>query len=76
VYASLSAAERFRESVEAAEISYGSEIMRLTVSIGVHSQIAEEASNIEQMIGFADYALYQAKNGGRNKVCLYEQDVH
>ncbi len=76
VYASLSAAERFRESVEAAEISYGSEIMRLTVSIGVHSQIAEEASNIEQMIGFADYALYQVKNGGRNKVCLYEQDVH
>ncbi len=43
-----------------------------TVSIGVAERIASLAQTSEQLIEFADLALYRAKNDGRDRVEVYD----
>ena len=47
---------------------------KLTVSIGI-AAYPVDAKNGEELIEKADQALYKAKHTGRNKVCVYGQDV-
>ncbi len=42
--------------------------VNVTVSVGVATQ--ENETSIRSMVGKADHALYQAKQTGKNKVCL------
>lgn len=65
---SLMAAERWRQAIDAASFKApdGQQIS-ITVSIGVavfHSSF----ETVEDLVGAADAALYQAKEGGRNRV--------
>jgi diguanylate cyclase (GGDEF)-like protein len=60
-------AERIRQVVE----QYSFEIIgKLTISLGV-SMIQQTDESIDSVINRADDALYQAKQSGRNKVCLF-----
>ena len=43
--------------------------LHFSVSIGVTTMKSKDV-NIDMLINQADEALYQAKNTGRNKVCL------
>jgi two-component system cell cycle response regulator len=43
--------------------------VNVTVSVGVATAQAA-ASEIRRMVGQADQALYQAKQTGKNRVCL------
>jgi len=61
--------ERIRACVQALQIPYGDgQILQLTVSIGVASMRQGVDSDPAQIVGRADAALYQAKQGGRNRV--------
>ena len=63
-------AEQIRQGVEEVVISYGEgKSVNVTVSIGVHSQIPTQNESIAEFIAYADAALYEAKKGGRNRVC-------
>ncbi|MFH2260908.1 diguanylate cyclase, partial [Citrobacter freundii] len=43
---------------------------KMTISIGVYcSKIDDESA--DKVVSYADAALYEAKNSGRNKVCYY-----
>jgi diguanylate cyclase (GGDEF)-like protein len=42
--------------------------LRLSASIGI-SVYPDDAENVEQLIGIADNALYQAKRSGKNRFC-------
>jgi diguanylate cyclase (GGDEF)-like protein len=60
------AAERVRQSFEAAARQVGDHKLGATVSIGVASASARK--DIDELIGDADAALYRAKLNGRNRV--------
>jgi diguanylate cyclase (GGDEF)-like protein len=45
---------------------------RITISIGVAAVQGE--CNAEELVGRADRALYQAKHGGRNQVCIFKSE--
>jgi diguanylate cyclase (GGDEF)-like protein len=68
---SLAVAERLRAAIESSEIAYGDFDIKITASIGVHSQTAEESTRLESCLIHVDMALYRAKENGRNRVCAF-----
>lgn len=61
-------AERIREAVAATQPSDGFPRLRVTCSIGVASRLLPAAEDANVLLREADLALYQAKDGGRNRV--------
>lgn len=73
----LMLAERIREAVSASEISTGKDgqTIRVTISMGVlavedsdPSRLDDVKEYLRELFAKADAALYQAKNGGRNRI--------
>ena len=64
-------AERIRRSVEATPLSGSKEKVHLTVSLGIASIPVVWPESKEELIKYADTALYEAKGKGRNRVCFY-----
>jgi len=62
----LELAESIRRAVEEAQFLVDESLLHLTVSLGVY--VAKEKEEMRAMLEKADYALYQAKTKGRNKV--------
>ncbi len=63
-------AERLRENVAHALVAVEAATpLQFTVSIGV-SGIKEKNATLDTLLNQADWALYEAKEGGRNKVCV------
>ena len=66
-------AEQIRREIENATVPCADEKGRkVTVSIGVSTQIPLRGSNLDDFIPDADTALYRAKEMGRNRVVLSE----
>ncbi|MDF1761528.1 MAG: diguanylate cyclase [Coxiellaceae bacterium] len=63
------AAERIRERIENLSVA-GLPAGKLTTSIGVSCWDSEHHSDYSHLLKMADDALYQAKNQGRNRVCV------
>jgi len=57
----------FRKEISLTEITYDKQDLNLSVSIGV---VFNAKVNITSQLELADKALYDAKNSGRNKVCI------
>jgi two-component system cell cycle response regulator len=60
-------AENLRKQIEALH----PENINVTMSFGISTLANYSDSNLEELIGFADKALYYAKNKGRNRVEVY-----
>jgi len=67
-------AERLRIAVAASPALVEGEVLPITVSIGVAILAAEDAA-IDPLLDRADRALYQAKEGGRNRVVGPRSDL-
>jgi diguanylate cyclase (GGDEF)-like protein len=66
-------AERVRQAIANAKVPLESGLpLQFTVSIGV-TALASHGENIDVLLNRADKALYEAKNSGRNKVCIGQQ---
>ncbi len=61
--------ERLREQIEALTIEFDKHSFSLTISAGL-TQMAEGDSTIDETLARADKALYDAKEGGRNRVVV------
>ena len=67
--ATCAAAERLRRALEAAEIAYAGDVIRITVSIGA-AEVCDADTCSDDLVRRVDRALYRAKNGGRNQVMM------
>lgn len=63
-------AQRILNSVRETPIRSYDETVNMTVSIGLASYPVD-AKNPEDIIGKADWSLYQAKRMGKNRVCVF-----
>jgi len=63
-------AEKIRKQIEFHRFKAEKNPLKVTVSLGVAS-ISEDVSNYLDLIKRADDSLYKAKEGGRNRVCVY-----
>jgi diguanylate cyclase (GGDEF)-like protein len=68
----LFAAERIRQALESRSIRAYDEDLKATLSIGI-AAFPGNGRVMNALIEKADQALYQAKQSGRNKVCVYQQ---
>lgn len=70
-------AERIRKEIENMHIPCSEEKgKRITISIGVNTQIPMTHEKIDEFISVADAALYKAKETGRNKVVTGVKDSY
>ena len=61
-------AERLRQAIANVKIPLGHGLpLSITVSIGITSLMSKD-DNIDVLLSFADKALYEAKNAGRNRI--------
>jgi two-component system cell cycle response regulator len=65
-------AERVRQAVEAREFTYDGGSLRRTLSAGVAAWPHPEIRHRESLVKAADDALYAAKQGGRNRVEIFD----
>lgn len=68
-------AERLREKIENHEFIYNGTKINLTVSIGV-STMDDAFGSQKEIVKASDLALYHAKNTGRNKVVIYNEQFN
>ncbi|MDD5020095.1 MAG: GGDEF domain-containing protein [Candidatus Omnitrophica bacterium] len=66
----LSIAERIRRSIAETVVHAYDEHLKATVSIGL-AAFPQDAEKLEDLIGKADWALYQAKKQGKNRVVVF-----
>jgi len=64
-------AERIRRSVENTPIDIGETQIHPTISLGISSFPIHRIKSKEELVKMADLALYDAKRGGRNRVCVF-----
>jgi len=69
-------AESIRKSVEDVEIPFADgRSTRVTISIGVNTHSPTKKCSIDDLLNYADDALYIAKKRGRNNVAVYKDNV-
>lgn len=66
--------ERLKEKIANKDFIYNNTNMKLTVSIGI-SAMSDEFNNQKEIIESADRALYKAKQTGRNKVVIFNEQL-
>ena len=66
-------AERIRQLVEKTLFEVGRAQVNLTLSMGISNFPSHRVKSKEELIKMADQALYDAKRGGRNRVCIFAE---
>ena len=62
-------AERLRKNISECNIEHNDASISVTASFGVATYV-EDISSLEELISKADVMLYEAKESGRNRVCI------
>lgn len=68
-------AERLRQSIAASSIFADGLAVRITVSIGI-TCLSDGEADVETLLQGADRALYEAKETGRDRVCIADPPRH
>ena len=72
----LQIAEKIALSIEQLHIIHQKSLASeyVTLSLGVYGLVPNSESSPELLVALADKALYQAKEQGRNRACLYVEE--
>ena len=65
-------AERCRKAIAVVDTRHSGFNFQMTASFGIATRTAKGAFSFEQALAAADKALYFSKNGGRNRVTVYQ----
>lgn len=65
-------AERLRNAVEQAAVVHAEDSLKVTISLGISVLNDEPCHSHSQLIERADQALYQSKEGGRNRTTVFQ----
>lgn len=65
-------AERFRRRIEQMTVKYADFTIKITITLGV--ALFDEKLGADRSIQMADKALYRGKEGGRNRVVVWEPE--
>jgi len=66
-------AERMRANVESCKLEVNGKALSITISGGIASYPVN-AQNSDDLISFADSALYRAKGAGKNNISMFKED--
>lgn len=69
LHAARQVAERIRASIETSPLDVDHDTLRPTASLGIATYRLDHQPTAEALVEEADSFLYQAKQGGRNRVC-------
>ena len=74
--AAAAIAEKIRAAVEDERIPHplSSAAAHVTLSIGIATSAPRMGENLEKLVCFADVALYRAKERGRNRVSVFDEN--
>jgi diguanylate cyclase (GGDEF)-like protein len=64
-------AERLRENIASHPLSVEGKVIHVTSSFGVAESSGRADESLQNLLHFADEALYAAKRAGRNQVCVF-----
>ncbi|MEM5948776.1 sensor domain-containing diguanylate cyclase [Spirochaetia bacterium 38H-sp] len=68
----IKVAERIRKTVEAMDVMFGGQLLKVTISLGVSTcNYYRRNVSSERFIEEADTALYESKKNGRNRVTAF-----
>ena len=67
-------AEKLRVTVAQSPLKLADKTINLTLSIGTVNYVDEAFVTLEKLLSFADKAMYQSKESGRNQVSAYSFD--
>lgn len=73
--AAMSVGERLRRTAEAMVVPTDRQPLRFTISVGITGIPSLTADSYADLIRQADDALYRAKQGGRNRVCIAQGSI-
>lgn len=66
-------AERLRSGVAGKQFVYDNKVIPVTISVGMASVPNPSLRDAIEFIAAADQVLYEAKRGGRNRVCVWKK---
>ncbi|NMC45511.1 MAG: diguanylate cyclase [Chloroflexi bacterium] len=69
-------AEKLRGLLEKTAISFEGHILHITASFGAVDTTLDQDTSFEELVRRADKAVYNAKDTGRNRVCVYKIRNH
>ena len=72
IYEATRLAEALCQSLRNTSINAKNQQIQFTASFGVSSLSQTQIDDTDMLVNHVDEALYQAKNNGRNQVCVWQ----
>ena len=74
-HVALSRANQIRDAIEEQKISWRNKVLKVTVSVGVYSDVVSDNLKVDNILHNVDVAMFEAKKNGRNCVQAYKEGM-